>query len=161
MLDCLDQTTFMVGSNVGSSGLVGRVLEVASITCWCSIVSKILHHFVCFTFVPDGVFTNRLRHVEYEGTGKSNGCNDSLQQCLSIAYRGDSRDFLIKRLRGMIDMGRHVWNSIGRTDHCCHTLRSKPLFSHVCQWNTSSKQVSEQALSKLGSSVSLLLLLFI
>ena len=89
---------------IGSSGLVGRVLEVTSITCQCSVVLKILHHFVCFPFVPDGVFTNRLGHVEYEGTGKSNGCNDSLQQCLLIAYRGDSRDFPIKRLRGMIDM---------------------------------------------------------
>ena len=43
-------TTFVVGRNVGGSGLVGRVLEVASITCWCSVVLNILHHFVCFLF---------------------------------------------------------------------------------------------------------------
>ena len=41
---------------------------------------------------------------------------------------------------------RHVWNSTGRADHCCHTIQSELLFSHVCQQNARWQTLSEQAL---------------
>ena len=74
---------------------------------------------------------NRFRHVEYEGTGKSNSCNDSLEECLSIAYRGD---------RIQVDM-------FETPPELPAMLPRSPLFNHVCQRNARRQTVSEQALS--------------
>ena len=125
VLGCLDWTTFMVGSNVGSSGLVGRGLEVASITCRCSVVLKILHHFVCFPFIPEWIGLDMLNmraqaRVMAVTTACSNACQLHTEETVEIFWSRGWKDMFETLLEGPTVVATHYGLS-----HCLVMFASK------------------------------------
>ena len=142
MFCCHGWTTFVVGSDVCSSSLIGRVLEIATITAW-EVWSQ-RYSIICLVssssqtaFSWAGSDTNKRIKERVATPAAAHSslyrlCTEEMQVMWQVLTGN-----------GLIMIQRDVQQRTllsGCSNICCHMIGSEVFSHHVCQWNAWGKQ---------------------